>query len=872
MKNVKKTNAVSFTTVKFHVKWRSLLTAALFAVIGFSFSVCDTGNSADRDDDDSEISAGRSGTVLIKTAQIPAGAFMMGSPKNDSYMFLGETQHQVNLTEGFSIGKYQVTQAQWIAVMGDSEDRTAENYGKGKNYPIYNISWYDAVEFCNKLSVNKKLSPVYSLNGSTNPAEWGEKGKAWDSIVMDITQNGYRLPTEAEWEYACRGDYPNKATEENTKPFGIEDGTKMVGGMANFDAAYPYDLNHVPAWGYKDTSAAKNTGKAAEVGSYKPNNYDIYDMHGNVWEWCWDWYDANYYLHSPADDPKGPDTGSYRVIRGGYWFDIGQVLRSAYRHNYDPSYQGVGIGLRLARSYADSIEDIEIDDWTWNAYSDGKDGGKSSISMKQGSDADNDKINSSGKIKNNPGIPNGGYAGLSAAPNAENLASLKTADLFSFKCKGDGKKYIVKVPTSDIEDGAYYQHEFTASSAEKTVEIPFSALVQPDWGNKKNFNKNNITNIEFHATGEETGEGDFNLTIWDLSITGLASSVDDYSDLEPPMESNSNRAKARVGGTAQIGIPSSLPAAGPATFSIDPADADIAQILSQNSTSCSLKGLKIGTVRVNVKVGSQSAMVLVAVSPSEASYKLPAADVKKLGSFNDWDAGSSNRPDTLPTDYANYNAEPTTQLAWYWRNKGGTHGMSGEDCGIDFLAYYVDPGNTGKRGWVRTTYGFGGWHYDLNGATNDMTDGVQTNGNVKLQLTPEFVYDNGIPYLQITHTLTNTGSIRLTGQKFGASADIMIHGNDYAPLTYLEYGALMTNAVGAATPSIKFRLVCQNVLGVNNVSTLWLGTFGSERSHVYEDRRTNITDQDSAMNFSYQNITLEPGESKTFVVRFTQIQ
>lgn len=157
-----------------------------------------------------------------------------------------------------------------------------------------------------------------------------------------------------------------------------------------------------------------------------------------------------------------------------------------------------------------------------------------------------------------------------------------------------------------------------------------------------------------------------------------------------------------------------------------------------------------------------------------------------------------------------------------------------------------------------------------------MTNGVQTDGNVKLELTPEFVYDNGIPYLEIRHKLTNTGLTPLTGQKFGASADIMIYGNDQAPLTYLQYGALMTDQTSSGSitylPKIKFRLVCQNVQGVDNVSTLWMGTYGSERRYVYEDRRQDVTGRDSAMNFSYQNINLNPGESKTFVVRYTQVQ
>jgi hypothetical protein len=344
-----------------------------------------------------------------------------------------------------------------------------------------------------------------------------------------------------------------------------------------------------------------------------------------------------------------------------------------------------------------------------------------------------------------------------------------------------------------------------------------------------------------------------------ITKSATAVSIDDYTNIEPPMARNANRAVVRINGTALITRPASLPATGNATFSIYEGDGTYATIVSQDGSSCTVRGGKLGSARIVVTVGSQSAIVVVSVSPSESSYTLPANAARRLGDYTSWDNGVDGRPSELPSDYANYIAEPTTQLAYCFKNHG-----------IDFLAYYVDPRNSSRRGWVGTTYSNGGWRYDLNGVNSQMTDGVQTNGNVKLELKPEFVYDNGIPYLQITHKLTNTGSARVTGQKFGASADIMLYGNDQAPLTYLNYGALMTDRI--ESPSIKFRFVCQNLQGVDDVSTLWLGTYGSEREHVYDDRRENISGVDSAMNFSYQNIELNAGASKTFIVRFTQIQ
>jgi len=339
-------------------------------------------------------------------------------------------------------------------------------------------------------------------------------------------------------------------------------------------------------------------------------------------------------------------------------------------------------------------------------------------------------------------------------------------------------------------------------------------------------------------------------------------SVEDFEDDEPQIVTDNNpyRRTARVGGTITINKPSSLPS-GSVTWTLNSADNTIAQILSSNDTSCSVKGLGVGTARITVTAGGQSVIVYIYISPNQDSYTLPSGDVKTFTTWT-WDNGVNIiRPDTnLPTGVTYY-YEPTTQLAWYWQNTYG---------GIDFLAYYVDPANSNRRGWVKTTFSFGGWRYDLNDQNGRMQNGVQTNGNIKLELIPEFVYDKGVPYLQIKHKLTNTGSSRVTNQKFGASADIMLFDNDSAPLKYMQYGALMTNAL--TNPTIKFRLVCQNVQGVDNVSTLWMGRYGSERSYVYVDKREDVTNMDSAMNFSYRNIDLNAGESKYFVVRFTQIQ
>jgi len=262
----------------------------------------------------------------IEMVPIPAGTFMMGSPETEPNRETDETQHSVTLS-AFSMSKYQVTQAQYQAVMGSGEDRTTDTYGKGDNYPIYYVNWYDAIVFCNKLSVMEGLNPVYSIGGSTDTAVWiannggtipTGSNTTWNAAVMDKSKNGYRLPTEAEWEYACRAW---TTTAYNTGAT-ISDNT---------------------GW-YNDNSGSKSH----EVGLKPPNAWGLYDMHGNVYEWCWDWKGS--YSSSPANDPTGAVTGSSRVLRGGGWYNYARNLRSAFRDSYNPVSRFNFLGFRLARS------------------------------------------------------------------------------------------------------------------------------------------------------------------------------------------------------------------------------------------------------------------------------------------------------------------------------------------------------------------------------------------------------------------------------------------------------------------------------------------------------------------------------------------
>jgi formylglycine-generating enzyme required for sulfatase activity/predicted Ser/Thr protein kinase len=243
------------------------------------------------------------GGVKIELVEIPAGEFLMGSPDTEANRSSDESpQHQVSVSS-FHMGKYQVTQAQWRAVAALSKVKIDLNpdpsHFKGDDLPVESVSWEEAVEFCERLS--------------------------------KATGKEYRLPREAEWEYACRAG--------TTTPFAF--GETITADWVNYDGNYPY------------ASAPKGTyrGKTTPVGSLGvANGFGLYDMHGNVWEWCGDWYSENYYRESARVDPVGPDRGSYRVTRGGSWNFFARICRSAFRYWLTPTIRVSNLGFRLVRT------------------------------------------------------------------------------------------------------------------------------------------------------------------------------------------------------------------------------------------------------------------------------------------------------------------------------------------------------------------------------------------------------------------------------------------------------------------------------------------------------------------------------------------
>jgi formylglycine-generating enzyme required for sulfatase activity len=240
--------------------------------------------------------------VGIAFVRIPAGSFMMGSSENFPDAAQSELpQHRVTISKPFYLGKFEVTQAQWEAVMGSNP------YTLDRSNPYYRmpgmaaritrpthpatVSWNDAQDFIRRL----------------NQKEAGAR---------------YRLPTEAEWEYAAR---------------------------AGTVTAYSFGDDDKQLERYAWVGGNFATGGTHPVGQKPSNPWSLHDIHGNAWEWVQDWYDPRYYAGSPANDPPGPASGTQHVVRGGSWHSTGNGWRSAFRRAYDPDYRGISIGLRLVR-------------------------------------------------------------------------------------------------------------------------------------------------------------------------------------------------------------------------------------------------------------------------------------------------------------------------------------------------------------------------------------------------------------------------------------------------------------------------------------------------------------------------------------------
>ncbi|MCL2721640.1 MAG: formylglycine-generating enzyme family protein [Treponema sp.] len=240
------------------------------------------------------------------------GSFIMGSPSNEAGRENDESpQRQVTISS-FYICIYPITQNEYQEIMNSNP-----SYFKGDNLPVENVSWFDAIEYCNRRSIRDGLTPVYTITDVRDT-----EGRMLNrNVIWNLNANGYRLPTEAEWEYACRA---GTLTAFNT-------GENINKDNANFSIYYQ---------------------KTTPVGSFEPNAWGLYDMHGNVGEWCWDWYGN--YPGIEQTNPTGPTSGRARVVRGGMWHKNWQGIRSASRDRYIPTYgwfnMNTNIGLRVVRN------------------------------------------------------------------------------------------------------------------------------------------------------------------------------------------------------------------------------------------------------------------------------------------------------------------------------------------------------------------------------------------------------------------------------------------------------------------------------------------------------------------------------------------
>ena len=237
-------------------------------------------------------------SINMEFILIPAGEFMMGTPRhqldaiagdNEDYRLWIENetpQHRVVISEPFYMGKYPVTQAEWQAIMGDNPSRF-----KGDTRPVENVSWDDVQAFIRKLNEHEGV-------------------------------RHYRLPTEAQWEYACRA--------RSTTLWHFGDNKAQLVEYAWYDE--------------------NSDDETHPVGQKKPNAWGLYDMHGNVFEWCQDWFDKVYYRKSPDTHPHAPDAGADRALRGGSWAHPEQIARAAHRHAVDPRGRAVNFGFRCLSS------------------------------------------------------------------------------------------------------------------------------------------------------------------------------------------------------------------------------------------------------------------------------------------------------------------------------------------------------------------------------------------------------------------------------------------------------------------------------------------------------------------------------------------
>lgn len=250
----------------------------------------------------------------MEMVYVPGGSYLMGDTRGEG----AEDElpiHEVSV-DSFYMGKYLLKQIEYDIVTGKNP---SQDYGVNDEFPVYYVNWWDAVRYCNLRSIVEGYTPAYTVDGSTNPDDW----VALTNITCDWDADGYRLPTEAEWEYAARG--------RSNIPDYLYSGSDDIDEVALYWDSMSYQTR--------------------PVGGLEPNALGIYDMSGLLFEWCWDWYHEEYYSYSPSENPKGQADGTRRVRRGGSWSSTDPYCRVSARGRESP-YSGINYttGIRMVRS------------------------------------------------------------------------------------------------------------------------------------------------------------------------------------------------------------------------------------------------------------------------------------------------------------------------------------------------------------------------------------------------------------------------------------------------------------------------------------------------------------------------------------------